>query len=69
MQAMCRIGYFDLNNTTKMKGYPLYNAFVSYTGENYRLSLHGRNLTDEVYVPWSDSNLYRSGSSRAASYY
>ncbi|PCJ00929.1 MAG: hypothetical protein COB14_04170 [Alphaproteobacteria bacterium] len=46
--------YRDGANTSELLDYTLFNAFIAYTKDNYRLALHARNLTDELYVPWSD---------------
>ncbi len=44
------------NNLVVMQDYTLVNVFIAYTFDNYRIALHGRNVTDEIYAPWSDIN-------------
>lgn len=46
--------YADGQNMTELKDYQLLNAFVAYEAQQYRLSFNVRNITDEMYAPWSD---------------
>ncbi len=46
--------YSTNSNQVEYKGYSLLNAFIAYTSKNYRIALHGRNLSDKLYVPFSD---------------
>ena len=46
--------FANTNNTVSLDAYQLYNIFIAYTQDNFRLSLQVRNLTDEIYAPWSD---------------
>ena len=41
-------------NEITLKGYSIANAFAAYTGSNYRVALHIRNIFDEKYVPFSE---------------
>ncbi|MDC3267344.1 TonB-dependent receptor, partial [Gammaproteobacteria bacterium] len=34
--------------------YTLLNLFATWSSENYRVSARVNNVTDEIYVPWSD---------------
>jgi iron complex outermembrane receptor protein len=43
-------------NDVSLNSYQVFNGFISYTGRNYRVTLYGRNLTDEVYAPYADFN-------------
>jgi outer membrane receptor protein involved in Fe transport len=42
--------YFDVSHDQKSESYALLNARVGFEGENWRLYLWGRNLTDEYYA-------------------
>ncbi len=46
--------FANTSNTVKMLDYTLVNVFASYSHKDFRLALHVRNATDEVYAPWSD---------------
>ncbi len=46
--------YANISNTVTLLDYTLVNAFASYSHKDFRLALHIRNLTDQVYAPWSD---------------
>ena len=46
--------FANSSNTTELKAYGLWNVFAAYQKNEYRLSLTVRNLTDEIYAPWSD---------------
>ena len=46
--------YANTENSVKLKSYQLWNAFMAYEASNYRIALSVRNITDEVYAPWSD---------------
>ena len=48
--------FTNVDNAISMQDYTLINMFVAYTVDNYRIALHGRNIADEIYVPWSDIN-------------
>jgi len=48
--------FTNADNLICMQDYTLVNMFIAYTLDNYRIALHGRNLTDEIYAPWSDIN-------------
>ena len=41
--------YFSNSHSAKSDSYELFNASVSYRAENWRLSVWGRNLSDEDY--------------------
>jgi iron complex outermembrane receptor protein len=41
-------------NTIELKSYFRNNIYITYHGDNYYLSLHVNNLSDEIYAPWSD---------------
>ncbi|MDQ3038660.1 MAG: TonB-dependent receptor [Pseudomonadota bacterium] len=44
----------DTVNTVRVKGYTVYDASIRWTMPFGQLALHGRNLTDELYVDYSD---------------
>ncbi len=46
--------FANTNNSLSLDAYQLFNAFAAYTRDKYRVSLQVRNLTDEIYAPWSD---------------
>lgn len=46
--------YANAENTTKLKAFNLLHGFMAYQADSYRVTLSARNLTDEVYTPWSD---------------
>ena len=46
--------FADSSNETTFNEYTLYHMFAAYNVDNFRMMLQVRNLTDEVYVPWSD---------------
>lgn len=46
--------YANTLNTIELKPYQLLNTFIAYEGSHYRAAISVRNLTDEVYAPWSD---------------
>lgn len=43
-------------NTKVLQSYTLVNLFTAYTHRDFRLALHVRNVTNEIYAPWSDVN-------------
>ena len=44
----------DNANLVALSSYTLLNLFATWSSENYRVSARVNNVTDEVYVPWSD---------------
>jgi iron complex outermembrane receptor protein len=46
--------FADSSNDTTLNEYTLYHMFAAYNVDNFRMMLQVRNVTDEVYVPWSD---------------
>lgn len=46
--------FANRGNTVRLKEFQLLNSFVAYQTPDYRLALSVRNITDEVYAPWSD---------------
>jgi len=46
--------FANSKNTTELDAYQLLNVFVAYEKNNYRLGFNVRNVTDEIYAPWSD---------------
>jgi len=46
--------YANAENTTKLKAFNLLHGFMAYQTDSYRIALSARNITDEVYAPWSD---------------
>ncbi len=46
--------FANTSNTVTLQDYTLVNVFSSYSHKDFRVALHIRNLTDEVYAPWSD---------------
>lgn len=42
------------SDTTTLKPYTLFDVFAAYNLKKYRIGLHLRNITDEIYAPWSD---------------
>lgn len=60
--------YANSQNTLSLKPYALMNVFAAYQQSAYRISLNIRNVTDEMYAPWSDvyyPNQVALGSPRA----
>jgi len=47
--------FANTENTTVLDEYQLFNVFVAYKADDYRLGFNVRNLTDEIYAPWSDT--------------
>jgi len=46
--------FANTSNTVTLQGYTLINLFASYSHKDFRLALHVRNVSDEIYAPWSD---------------
>lgn len=46
--------FANASNSIELKSYELLNTFIAYEGQQYRAAMSVRNLTDEVYAPWSD---------------
>ena len=46
--------FADSSNETTLNEYTLYHMFAAYNVDSFRVMVQVRNLTDEVYVPWSD---------------
>jgi len=46
--------FANTSNTVTLQSYTLLNLFASYSHNDFRLALHIRNVSDEVYAPWSD---------------
>ncbi len=46
--------FANTSNTVTLQDYTLVNVFSSYSHKDFRVALHIRNVTDEVYAPWSD---------------
>lgn len=46
--------YSTVSNDVRYEPYHVLNAFVAYTGSQYRIALHVRNIFDELYVPFSE---------------
>ena len=44
----------DNANLVALSSYTLLNLFATWSSENYRVSARVNNVTDEIYVPWSD---------------
>lgn len=44
----------DNANQVAMSSYTLLDLFASWTAENYSITARVNNVTDEIYVPWSD---------------
>ena len=46
--------YGDNANLVDLSSYTLVDLFATWSGANYNLTARIHNLTDEIYVPWSD---------------
>ncbi|MFT5083839.1 MAG: iron complex outermembrane receptor protein [Lentisphaeria bacterium] len=44
----------DNNNDVRFKSYQLFDAYLAWVQDNYRVAFRVDNLTDEPYVAWSD---------------
>lgn len=47
--------FADSSNQTTLESYQLFHAFAAYNVDNLRIMLQVHNVTDEIYVPWSDT--------------
>lgn len=47
--------FADSPNRITLERYTLINAFVAYAQDRYRLAFNVRNVSDEIYAPWSDT--------------
>ena len=46
--------YGDNANQVSLSSYTLVDLFATWSGSNYNLTARVHNVTDEIYVPWSD---------------
>jgi iron complex outermembrane receptor protein len=46
--------YGDNENQVSLSSYTLVDLFATWSGSNYNLTARVHNVTDEIYVPWSD---------------
>jgi iron complex outermembrane receptor protein len=46
--------YGDNANQVTLSSYTLVDLFATWSGSNYNLTARVHNVTDEIYVPWSD---------------
>ena len=46
--------YGDNANQVSLSSYTLLNLFATWNAANYTITARVNNVTDEIYVPWSD---------------